>query len=242
MGILRTKTIEPATGSTLTLGASGDTITVSSDSIKTNTFKDAGGNTLFTSDGAGTLSSVNSALAPAGPILISTSTASDSSSIDITSGIDSTYDEYMFVFTDINPATNGSEFQFQVNADGGSGFNETMTTTFFRSGHDESDTHTFLAYDTGSDQAQGTAYQRLSTQVGNGADESCSGGLHLFSPASTTYVKNFTAEVHEYQSNDYAIDQFLGGYINTSTNLSEISFKMSSGNISSGTIKMWGIL
>ena len=63
MGTLRAKTIEPATGSTLTLGASGDTVTVSSDSIKVNTFKDAGGNTLFTSDGAGTLSSVNSGLA-----------------------------------------------------------------------------------------------------------------------------------------------------------------------------------
>jgi hypothetical protein len=240
MGILRTKTIEPATGSTLTLGASGDTITVSSDSIKANTFKDAGGNTLFTSDGAGTLSSVNSALAPAGPILISTHTASGSSSVDITSGIDSTYDEYMFVFTDINPATNGSEFQFQVNADGGSGFNETITSSFFRAGHDEANTHTFLSYDTGSDQAQGTAYQRLSTQVGNGADESCAGILHLFNPASTTYVKHFMAEVNEYQSNDYSIDQFLGGYINTTSAIDEISFKMSSGNFD-GTIKMWGV-
>ena len=173
-------------------------------------------------------------------VLLSTATASDDASIEFT--LPTAYKQVKFGFYNIAPATNGSEFQFQVNADGGSGFNETMTTTFFRSGHDESDTHTFLAYDTGSDQAQGTAYQRLSTQVGNGADESCSGGLHLFSPASTTYVKNFTAEVHEYQSNDYAIDQFLGGYINTSTNLSEISFKMSSGNISSGTIKMWGIL
>ena len=173
-------------------------------------------------------------------VLLFTATASDDASISFT--LPTAYKQVKFGFYNIAPATNGSEFQFQVNADGGSGFNETMTTTFFRSGHDESDTHTFLAYDTGSDQAQGTAYQRLSTQVGNGADESCSGGLHLFSPASTTYVKNFTAEVHEYQSNDYAIDQFLGGYINTSTNLSEISFKMSSGNISSGTIKMWGIL
>ena len=173
-------------------------------------------------------------------VLLSTAVASDDASIEFT--LPTIYKQVKFGFYNIAPATNGSEFQFQVNADGGSGFNETMTTTFFRSGHDESDTHTFLAYDTGSDQAQGTAYQRLSTQVGNGADESCSGGLHLFSPASTTYVKNFTAEVHEYQSNDYAIDQFLGGYINTSTNLSEISFKMSSGNISSGTIKMWGIL
>ena len=104
MSILRTKTIEPATGSTLTLGASGDTVTVSSDSIKVNTFKDAGGNTLFTSDGAGTLSSVNAGLVGgAGPVLISTDTASGASSIDITSGIDSTYKEYLFTFKNIHP-------------------------------------------------------------------------------------------------------------------------------------------
>ena len=174
------------------------------------------------------------------PTLISTCTASNTTICAFTSGIDSTYDEYMFVFTDINPATNGSEFQFQVNADGGSGFNETMTTTFFRSAHDESDTQTFLLYDTGSDQAQGTAYQRLSTQVGNGADESCAGILHLFNPASTTYVKHFMAEVNEYQSNDYSIDQFLGGYINTTSAIDEISFKMSSGNFD-GCIQMYGI-
>ena len=172
--------------------------------------------------------------------LISSATASDSASVEFTSGIDSTYDEYVFYFVDINPATNGSEFQFQVNADGATGFNETMTTTFFRAGHDEANTHTFLLYDTGSDQAQGTAYQRLSTQVGNGADESCAGILHLFNPASTTYVKHFMAEVNEYHSNDYSIDQFLGGYINTTSAIDEISFKMSSGNFD-GNIYLFGV-
>jgi hypothetical protein len=171
--------------------------------------------------------------------LISSATASGASNVSFTSGIDSTYDEYVFYFVDVNPATNGSEFQFQVNADGQTGFNETITSTFFRAGHDEANTHTFLSYDTGSDQAQGTAYQRLSTQVGNGADESCSGELHLFNPASTTYVKHFMAEVNEYQSNDYSIDQFLAGSINTTSAIDEIDFKMSSGNFD-GNIYMFG--
>jgi hypothetical protein len=37
--------------------------------------------------------------------LISTQTASSSSTISFTSGIDSTYDEYVFKFYDIHPAT-----------------------------------------------------------------------------------------------------------------------------------------
>ena len=239
MGILRTKTIEPATGSTLTLGASGDTITVSSDSIKANTFKDAGGNTLFTSDGAGTLSSVNSALAPAGPILISTSTASDSSSIDITSGIDSTYDEYMFVFTDINPATNVTFWEVQFNAVGGSGFNETITSTYFRAEHSEGGSSN-LSYDTGFDQAQGTGYQNLASGIGNGADECVAGILHLFNPASTTYVKHFYSNSQCYHASDYSVNAFVAGYINTTSAIDEISFKMDSGNFD-GVIQMYGI-
>ena len=50
MSILRVATIEPeGATTTLTLGLSGDTVTSSADSIKVNTFKDAGGNTLWTS-------------------------------------------------------------------------------------------------------------------------------------------------------------------------------------------------
>ena len=50
---LNVNTIEPA-GSTLTIGASGDTV-VATDSVNVNTVKDAGGNTLWVSNGSGTL-------------------------------------------------------------------------------------------------------------------------------------------------------------------------------------------
>ena len=239
MGTLRTKTIEPATGSTLTLGASGDTITVSSDSIKTNTFKDAGGNTLFTSDGAGTLSSINSGLVPGGPILISTSTASNVSSVDITSGIDSTYDEYMFVCTDIHSREDDRGFNFQVNAAGQSGFNETITSTYFMAQHYESGTTSTLAYFTNMDLAQGTGNQKL-THQGNDADQASVVILHLFSPASTTYVKHFYFQGSAYQSDDRNYNAFGAGYINTTAAIDEISFYMSGGNFD-GVIQMYGI-
>ena len=116
MSTLKAHNIEPATGTDVALGAAGDSITVSGDSLKLDTFKDAGGNTLFTSDGSGTLSSVNSGLKGAGPILIQSQTASNSASISFTSGLTSTYDKYMFVFTDINPASNDVSLGFQVNA------------------------------------------------------------------------------------------------------------------------------
>ena len=55
------------------------------------------------------------------PTLIKTQTASGSDYLDFIDGasdvvFDSTYDEYMFVFTDIGPATDQTQFSFQVNA------------------------------------------------------------------------------------------------------------------------------
>ena len=95
MSILRVATIEPeGATTTLTLGASGDTVTSSADAIKVNTFKDAGGNTLWTSDGSGTLSSINSSLTGGGMTLISTQSGSNITEVDFTTGIDSPYDEY----------------------------------------------------------------------------------------------------------------------------------------------------
>ena len=62
MSTLKSNVIEPATGTNLTLGASGDLIDVPADALQLNSWKDSGGNTLFTSDGSGNLSSINSAL------------------------------------------------------------------------------------------------------------------------------------------------------------------------------------
>ncbi len=105
MSTLETKKIEPLSGTSVTLGAAGDAVTMPAGvTVKTNTVKDAGGNTIWTSDGSGTVSSVNSAL-QGNMVFISSQTASSSSSVSFTSGIDSTYDEYVFMFTNINPAT-----------------------------------------------------------------------------------------------------------------------------------------
>ncbi len=234
---LNVNTIEPA-GNTLTIGASGDTV-VLADDVKANTYKDAGGNTLFVSNGSGVLSSVNSGFGDALKLL-STQTASNSASISFTSGIDSTYKEYIFKFIDIHPETDGERFSFQANASGGSGYNETITSTAFGAHHNEAGNTAALGYDTAEDQAQGTAFQFISNTLGNDNDQNMNGTLHLFNPSNTTYVKHFMAESNVAQNADYTIHRFHAGYINTTSAIDEIQFKMSSGNLS-GTIKMYGV-
>ena len=174
-------------------------------------------------------------------VLISTSTASSSSTIDFTSGIDSTYKEYIFKFFDIHPATNDQSFAFQVDTGTNTSYNQTLTSTFFNAQHDESDSNTYFMYRTTGDQAQGTSFQRLTEGTGNDNDQSCSGTLQLFDPSNTTFVKHFIANTHNAHQGDYAMNNFIAGYVNTTTALTRVRFKFESGNIDSGTIKMYGV-
>jgi len=172
--------------------------------------------------------------------LISTQTASSSATIDFTSGIDSTYKEYIFKFYDIHPATDN--VQFQVNfRDGSSAYDATKTTTTFRAFQDESGSTTSLGYDTATDLAQSTSFQAIGNAVGNGNDESYSGELRLFNPSSTTFVKHFISTGNLYHPSDFSVNEFVAGYCNVTSAIDGVQFKMSSGSIESGVIKMYGV-
>ena len=168
-------------------------------------------------------------------------TASSSSTISFTSGIDSTYKEYLFTFKNMHPQTDEVDFLFQGNAAGGSGYNETITSTQFNAYHAESGSEAGLGYQATRDQAQGTSFQMLTNKVGNGNDEHTSGYLHLFNPSSTTFIKHFTARLVDSHYQDYVSDNYTAGYFNTTSAIDEIQFKFSSGNIDAGDICLYGI-
>ena len=90
------------------------------------------------------------------------------------------------------------------------------------------------------DQANGTAFQTLAKECGNEADQACVGELHLFNPASPTYVKHFQARFSQDVFNQWYQEHNAAGYINDATAIDDIQFKMSSGNFD-GLIKMWGV-
>jgi len=174
-------------------------------------------------------------------VLISEQTASSSASISFTSGIDSTYPIYKFEFINIHPQNNDTGLQFNMSTDGGSSYNVTKTTTSFRSRHAENDSYAVLEYRTGEDLAQSTGYQWLTAGQGNGSDEDGSGEFWLFNPSSTTFVKHFIAKSNMYYELDGTFNWFFAGYGNTTSAVNAIDFKMNSGNIDSGTIKLYGI-
>ena len=174
-------------------------------------------------------------------VFISRSTASSSASLSITSGIDSTYKEYIFIFNNIHPATDGTHFNFQATTNG-SDFNIATTTTTFEAYNHETSGTTSLTYDGGKDHAQDTGYINLIDNIGADNDQSFSGFLHLFEPSSSVFVKHFLFTGQRLTENNYSANDRTAGYFNTTTPITGLSFKFESGNVDSGTIDMYGVL
>ena len=173
--------------------------------------------------------------------LISTQTASSSANLSFTSGIDSTYKEYIFKFYNMHPATDNVKWTFQSDTGTNTNYNQTITSTDFIAQHSESDSATELGYASANDQAQGTAFQPIGQLIGNGNDECVSGTLHIFDPSNTTFVKHFIANTNVYRQDDYTREHFTAGYFNTTTALTRFRFKFDSGNTDSGVVKLYGI-
>jgi hypothetical protein len=188
---------------------------------------------------------IDSGQATGNMTLIKTLTASSSGTLSFVHGTSSvvfnnTYDSYLFKFINIHPQTDQKKFMFQGTTDG-SNFNTTMTTTWFQAYHDEADNNTTLSYIAGEDQAQGSAFQSLCEDLGNDADQSYCGELQIFSPSSTVFVKHFMATGNEAYYSDYSNNATVAGYLNTTSAITGLQFKMESGNIDSGIIKLYGI-
>ena len=178
---------------------------------------------------------------------IKTLTASSSSTLSFVNGssdvvLDSTYPIYLFKFINIHPASDGEDFQFNMSIDSGSNYNVTKTTTWFYGYNSYSiDGLNAVEYNGSFDLAQSTSDQVLTNNIGADNDQSASGSLFIYNPSSTTFVKHFMANINTYHGANQAVNSFAAGYGNTTSAINAFIFRMNSGNIDSGTIKLYGI-
>ena len=185
-------------------------------------------------------------LTSGGMVLIKEQTASSSATISFVDGsggvvLDNTYPIYKFEFINIHAQTLNSEFTFNLSTDAGSNYNVTKTTNFFRSSQNENGSGAELVYVTSHDLAQSTSFQNLMVDQSVDGDASGSGEIFLFSPSSTTFVKHFLIKLNYMQSAPASNHFFISGYGNTTSAIDAVQFKMNSGNIDAGTIKLYGI-
>ena len=185
------------------------------------------------------ITSLPSGVSAKSMILISTTTASSSATVDITSGIDDTYKEYIIKFYDVHPATDNVTFQVNFR-DGGSSYDATKTSSAFYAHQGESE-DTGFGYGGSQDLAQATGVQPLLGSLGNGNDECASGELILYDPSSTTYVKHYMVKTQYYHQGNYSQIYYVAGYCNVTAAIDGVQFSMSSGNIDAGTFKLYGV-
>jgi hypothetical protein len=171
--------------------------------------------------------------------LISTQTPSGASSVEFTSGLDSTYKTYIFKYYLHNAA--GSHLFFNLSTDGGSNYNVVKTSTAVRVYHNEADSGVLLDYLDGSQsRVQETGNQYLIENQSSDADAIASGWLYLFNPSSTTYVKHFLGTNNTMEGGPSSNRQFTGGYANTTSAINAIKFLPNSSTFT-GTIRLYGI-
>ena len=171
--------------------------------------------------------------------LLETQTASSSSTISFTSGIDSTYKEYQIHFMDVHPSGDGAELQVNFR-DGSTAYDASKTSTFFMAQHTEADATSF-GYEDGFDLANGTGFQYINRNTGNDNDQATSGILTLYDPSNTTFVKHFISRTNTIMSTDKQEDAYVAGCCNTTSAIDGVQFKFASGNIDAGTFKLYGV-
>jgi len=196
------------------------------------------------------LSSVTSAASfPAGAMThIKTLTASSSSTLSFVNGssdvvLDNTYPIYLFKFINIHPSATAN-LEFNATADG-SNYNVTKTSAAFYNEHEEDGGSGQMGY-SGIDEGQATGFQQLTTgsYPSTDNDSSIVGTLHIFNPSNTTFVKHFisrTTFMGENNADRSSNGGHVAGYFNTTSALTGFQFKMRSGNLDAGTIKLYGI-
>ena len=173
-------------------------------------------------------------------------TASTSATLSFVHGassvvLDGTYKEYLFTFNNIHPGTNNKRLTFNMSIDSGSNYNVAKTSSYFYAFNFESADNPEVEYNTGSDLAQGTGFQMITTEIQLDNDGCSAGFMHLFNPSSTTFVKHFIAVTNDYQNEDRDYSNYSAGYGNTTSAVNAIQFKMNAGNIDAGDICLYGI-
>ena len=172
--------------------------------------------------------------------LLETQTASSSSTISFTSGIDDTYKEYQIHIIQAHCSADNQILQMGFR-DGSTAYDATKTTTYFNAMHKEDDSSTSLGYNTDQDQAQATGFLNVSEALGADNDQCANIIITLYDPSNTTFVKHFIARTAYVHQNDRSIDAFIAGYCNTTSAIDGVQFKMDSGNIDAGTFKLYGV-
>lgn len=168
-------------------------------------------------------------------VLLATATASSSASLDFASQITSPYDFYYFYFKDILPATSNVSLAFRMSYNNGSSY-ISGANTYQGQYHRNANASTTST----ATSINGTSCIIAASLNNASPDARSNGCLILENPLSASYIKRATWNYfNQLDTAEYAGS---GGLLTASDEaVNAIQFFMSSGNIASGKIYMYGV-
>lgn len=222
-------------------GSGSQTATLAATAVTPGTYGDATHTPQITVDSKGRITSASDVVITGsgggGLTLLEQHTASSSASLNFTTAITSTYDEYLVELISLVPATNATTLWMRMSTNGGSSYDN---------GANYDDSH-FLFNDSASAVA-GTASGATKLIVNGGTTDNTaskggiSGFMRIFNPlggvAWTRVLGNFDWTNSVGGGKD---GEIMRGAYEVTTAVNAFQFLFSSGNIASGTIRVYGI-
>jgi len=167
-------------------------------------------------------------------VLLSTTTVSSAASeVAVTSNIDSTYNRYMISIINLKPASNATHLQMRFYQGGSVDSSSAYDSTSAYNGSDDGSGPTI-------DRENGANNMKLADEVGSDATETLNGTIYLHDPSNTATHTRITGFA-TWSRGDNANTALIGGRIDQTAAVDGFDFKMSSGNIDSCIIKLYGI-
>jgi len=190
--------------------------------------------TVLTSGGAGVTPTFAAAGGGGSCVLLEQHTASSSASLDFTTFISSTYDTYVFELLNVLPATSTADLWMRVGTGGGPTWDTGANYTW-----------AYLQYSQIPNGANlgnaGDTKMKIGNSLINTATKGASGRVELFSPQSTSVHKQFIGHLSITDSSGNYVGAQIGSLYAATTALTGVQVLFSSGNIASGTIRVYGL-
>jgi len=166
--------------------------------------------------------------------IISTATASASAAVDFT-GITSSFDEYQVHLLNVIPATDGAFLTMRTSTDGGSTYDSSASDYRWQQANVKS---TAFA----ASRSTGSSAIQVGVGIGNQANEyGLSAVISIIRPSEATYCTSHYTGCQDDGGGDLAIISGAGQRL-ANADVDAIRFLMSSGNIASGIIKLYGVI
>ena len=179
----------------------------------------------------------------AGSLVPISDTTISSGDSNVILSIDGTFDEHFIIFNAVHPSASNADFGANFRSTGSSGnFNVGKQTGFYRCTQEENGSGETFAYQSGKDVAgnSGSDFE-IGSSLGNANHDGISGYMSIFNAGSTTFQKSFFIVADETHGGNIQIMSFVSGYVRTTDALTGIRFRMSSGNLDSGSFQLFGV-